>query len=109
MDKNFEAIKNAMHCLRVGADMAVCEDCPLYECSHTDVESIARVAIKALEKQIPKKPEFIDTRFRYHGKNIADGSSLDKCYKCPNCSSHIFRVFDSEVYCKYCGQALDWD
>ena len=65
-------------------------------------------AISALEKQIPKKPTYVDTRFRNHGKNIADGVSLSKCYKCPNCNSHIFRVFDSEVYCKYCGQALDW-
>ena len=65
-------------------------------------------AIVALEKQIPKKPQYVDTRFRHHGRKISDGSSLDKCYKCPNCNSHIFRVFDSEKCCKYCGQALDW-
>ena len=66
------------------------------------------VAINALEKQIPKKPQYVDTRFRHHGRKISDGSSLDKCYKCPNCNSHIFHVFDSEKCCKYCGQALDW-
>ena len=65
-------------------------------------------AIVALEKQIPKKPQYVDTRFRHHGRKISDGSSLDKCYKCPNCNSHIFHVFDSEKCCKYCGQALDW-
>ena len=65
-------------------------------------------AIEALEKQIPKKPQYVDTRFRHHGRKISDGSSLDKCYKCPNCNSHIFHVFDSEKCCKYCGQALDW-
>ena len=63
---------------------------------------------EALEKQIPKKPQYVDTRFRHHGRKISDGSSLDKCYKCPNCNSHIFHVFDSEKCCKYCGQALDW-
>ena len=65
-------------------------------------------AIVALEKQIPKKPRYVDTRFRHHGRKISDGSSLDKCYECPNCNSHIFHVFDSEKCCIYCGQALDW-
>ena len=69
---------------------------------------VRNVAIKALDKQIPKKPQYVDTRFRHHGRRTSDGSSLDKCYKCPNCNSHIFHVFDSEKYCKYCGQALDW-
>lgn len=73
------------------------------------VTSYAKMAIEAMEKQIPKKPTYVDTRFRNHGRSIADGSSLDKCYKCPNCSTHIFHVFDSEVYCKHCGQALDWE
>lgn len=63
---------------------------------------------EALEKQIPKKPQYVDTRFRHHGRKISEGSSLDKCYKCPNCNSHIFHIFDSEKCCKYCGQALDW-
>lgn len=65
-------------------------------------------AIEALEKQIPKKPQYVDTRFRHHGRKISDGSSLDKCYKCPNCNSHIFHVFNTEKCCQYCGQALDW-
>ena len=67
-----------------------------------------KLIIEALEKQIPKKPQYVDTRFRHHGRKISEGSSLDKCYKCPNCNSHIFHVFDSEKCCKYCGQALDW-
>ena len=77
-------------------------NCPL------DYSIAFKTAIKALEKQIPKKPRYVDTRFRHHGRKISDGSSLDKCYKCPNCNSHIFRVFDGEKCCKYCGQALDW-
>ena len=67
-----------------------------------------KLIIEALEKQIPKKPQYVDTRFRHHGRKISEGSSLDKCYKCPNCNSHIFHIFDSEKCCKYCGQALDW-
>ena len=72
------------------------------------VKEACLVACEALEKQIPKKPVYVDTRFRHHGNRISDGCSLDKCYKCPNCISHIFHVFDSENYCKYCGQHIDW-
>ena len=80
-------------------------------CSDEDIEkteAALKLAISALEKQIPKQPRYVDTRFRHHGRKISDGSSLDKCYKCPNCNSHIFHVFDSEKCCIYCGQALDW-
>lgn len=73
-----------------------------------DYSAAFETAIEALEKQVPKKPQYVDTRFRHHGRKISDGSSLDKCYNCPNCNSHIFHVFDSEKYCKCCGQALDW-
>lgn len=62
----------------------------------------------AMEKQIAKKPEFIDTRFMNNGKHISDGCQLQNCYKCPNCNQHIFHVWDDELYCKYCGQLLDW-
>ncbi len=61
-----------------------------------------------IEKQIPKKPIFVDTRFKHLGKHVSDGTVLRKCYKCPNCSSHIFHEFDSEECCVHCGQALDW-
>ena len=66
------------------------------------------MAEKALEKQIPKKPRFVDVRFRSKGRYVSDGVSLDKCYECPNCKSHIFHIWDSAIYCPYCGQALDW-
>ena len=65
-------------------------------------------AVECVEKQIPKKPQFVDTRFRSHGKHISDGQSVDKCYKCPSCNTHIFHVFDDENYCVHCGQKLDW-
>jgi len=75
----------------------------------SDVTVLNKKAIlEALNKQIPKKPTFVDTRFRNHGRHIGDGVSLDKCYKCPTCWSHIFHVWDSDVYCPKCGQALDW-
>lgn len=63
---------------------------------------------EAVEKQKAKKPEFVDTRFMNNGKHISDGCQLQKCYKCPNCNQHIFHVWDDELYCKYCGQHIDW-
>lgn len=65
-------------------------------------------ANEAIEKQIPKKAPYVDIRFRNHGRRISDGRSLSKCYKCPNCGSHIFHVFDDENHCVHCGQAIDW-
>nr|DAI19402.1 MAG TPA: DNA-directed RNA polymerase subunit [Caudoviricetes sp.] len=63
---------------------------------------------EAVEKQTAKRPEFVDTRFMNNGKHIYDGCQLQKCYKCPNCNQHIFHVCDDELYCKYCGQHIDW-
>lgn len=63
---------------------------------------------EAVEKQTAKKPEFVDTRFMNNGKHISDGCQLQKCYRCPNCNQHIFHVWDDELYCKYCGQKIDW-
>lgn len=78
----------------------------------TDCTVLNKKAIlEAINKQIPQKPTYVDTRFRNHGRTIADGCSISKCYKCPNpnCMSHIFHVWDSEKYCVHCGQALDWE
>jgi len=73
-----------------------------------DSKELSKMIDVAIEKQIPKKPKYVDTRFRHHGKQISDGLSLDKCYECPNCWTCIFHVWDSEKYCPKCGQALDW-
>lgn len=71
-------------------------------------DDVKDMCIEALNKQIFKKPIFVDTRFRHHGKSISQGISVSKCYKCPTCNSHIFHTFDSEKCCERCGQALDW-
>ncbi len=56
----------------------------------------AKLAIKALEKQIPKKPYDVDTE--------------RKTFDCPECLSKLYA--DEDVrdcgYCCICGQALDW-
>lgn len=102
MDR-YEILKNAIHCMKVGADMAACEDCNLYPCHRAHVEDLARIAIEALEKQIPKKV------VRY-----SDDES-DHAY-CPCCNEFIgsndivyldfyYRGF-APIYCQECGQAM---
>lgn len=53
-----------------------------------------RMAVEALEKQIPKS-----CCNRFYG----DGSVE---YVCPTCES---AVNDDQKYCDACGQALDWE
>lgn len=55
-----------------------------------------RIAIKALEKQIPKKLIHI-TRNEHCEKVIG--------YRCPTCKAD---VTGSGFFCWKCGQALDW-
>lgn len=52
-----------------------------------------KIAVKALEKQIPKKPIEKPTR------------SLFADIRCPDCKTLIGR---HQKFCKECGQALDW-
>ena len=61
------------------------------------------MAIKALEKQIPKKPE-------YEGDGYADGKLVYDYAKCPICG-HDFEYGINDWGCEYCsdcGQKLDW-
>ena len=52
-----------------------------------------RIAISALEKQIPKKPHEI-----YEKLNI----------KWCKCGCYLGELKNEQNYCKKCGQALDW-
>ena len=71
-----------------------------------EVESIIN---NALEKQIPKKPRV--TTYQY----ICNGKEESMFLKhCPNCFDNLqIGYFDSivnkdSVYCRRCGQRLDW-
>ena len=57
---------------------------------------VNEAAIKALEKQIPKKP-------------VGDLDSVPH-YRCPNCQAGVVLYRDSTKFpcCQYCGQKLDW-
>lgn len=49
-----------------------------------------QIAIEAIEKQIPKKPD------------------LDGGVYCPCCLREFKSHYDETRYCPNCGQALDW-
>ena len=53
------------------------------------VTSYAKLAVEALNKQIPKTPLLIDGRF-----------------SCPSCRSNTRAL---GYYCDECGQKIDWD
>ena len=61
-----------------------------------------RMAISALEKQIPKKPY------------IQQDDRNNDCLECPSCDSFIGYEYDCRDehyqinYCPCCGQAIDW-
>lgn len=59
-------------------------------------------AQRALEKQIPKKPDYKGDGFDKHGKLIYD------TWLCP-CCGHAYEVdYDNYYFCPSCGQAIDW-
>lgn len=60
------------------------------------------MAIKALEKQIPKKPTPID--YEKYIDVIDNARFLRGAYWCPNCK----HVVKSGSFCSDCGQAIDW-
>ena len=59
------------------------------------------MAIKALEKQIPKKP-------------IIHTNDIDRLACCPVCDSNVDWTYEgfwrkgNPKYCRECGQAIDW-
>ena len=59
------------------------------------------MAVSALEKQIPKKPEDLRPI-----KNAA-GYIFSRSGKCPCCGEIIDYYYNSWV-CDFCGQAIDW-
>lgn len=67
---------------------------------HEPVTSYAKVAVEALEKQIPKVPLVWEHKY-YYTPELND----DWGYECPCCGN---REIDYPEHHCTCGQALDW-
>lgn len=61
-----------------------------------------QIAVNAVEKQIPKKPDFEGDGYDDNGNIIYD------TWICPCCEEHYEVDYDNYKYCPNCGQALDW-
>lgn len=103
MQVKVKDIQDAIYCMKVTADQTVCEECDYYpNCDHTTQEDMARVAISALEKQVPKKIIHDPTRPNYCTCPSCN-RSLDKFAICGDDVKRIMHDF-----CHFCGQAIDW-
>lgn len=74
-------------------------------CTSAEHLEAKKIAIKALEKQIPKPPEFWGDGYDEDGNHIYDNA------KCPNCGNDDFEYGINNWGCDYCpdcGQALVW-
>ena len=75
-------------------------------CPDGDLLLALDMAVAALEKQIPKKPNY---KYEQTGNEI---SSIRRFPVCPSCESinngEQYAAGFNEKYCLDCGQALDW-
>ena len=74
----------------------------------SDIQGAIECAVKALEKQTPKKP---DTKITNRGIDVSGEYDIDSDYICPICKCVVGECEIEEhwfEYCPNCGQALDW-
>ena len=80
------------------------EECGMIDaCRCKNKDCVEAVVIKALKKQIPKKP-----RRTNDGLSIAKKDFYTKCQLC----NHNFPVVVRKGrmrFCPFCGQAIDWE
>lgn len=84
--------------------------------AHSCKTDYIKLAIKALEKQVPKKViippcnscenELCDCECEHFGKTFIDD------FKCPTCDSEKVCIAEYDIrhdYCPNCGQKLSWE
>lgn len=59
------------------------------------------MAIEALKKQIPKKPDF-------EGDGYWNGELVYDIWICPYCEEHYEVDYEEYCCCPKCGQKIDW-
>lgn len=70
-----------------------------------EVDEACKIAVEAIEKQIPKKPtpHKVDVdKLKIGNANFGKGTTV---YACSACKQFTSRVYN---HCSNCGQALDW-
>jgi predicted RNA-binding Zn-ribbon protein involved in translation (DUF1610 family) len=67
---------------------------------HSELGDAMRLAVEALEKQIPKKPMEVEEREETDFYYLA--------FMCPNCGEAVIGQPYRPNNCKHCGQRLDW-
>lgn len=94
-------VREAIYCMKSFVDETVCEECDYYEtCDHTRAEENAKIAIEALEKQLPKEIKAINP------ERSEESGDVEFC--CPNCNSHyLYDITDVPNYCPECGIRFD--
>ena len=92
-----------LSCVEKGCDKK-CENCEYNyaQGNNGEQKEALKVAIQALEKQIPKKPTPID--YEKYMDTVKNALFLKGSYWCPNCN-HVVKC---GTYCSDCGQKLDW-
>lgn len=72
-----------------------------------DNEELAKMLDIAVERRIPKKPRFYDSKFRQRGEKYGRYVTIEDAYNCPYCNCTVWGT-DKNNFCDNCGQALDW-
>ena len=95
------AIKDIRENICTGKGSSIlCRD----ECMYGERRCAYQLAIKAIEKQIPKKPKTIINEFDgFKIGNVMFGKGT-KIYRC-QCGCFITKAHD---YCPKCGNKIDW-
>ena len=96
-------VREAIYCMKASIGETMCEECVNYcKCDHTKMDDMMRIAIEALEKQLPKKviiedwcPSYCPSCGYELSEDLGDGFYRHPTFtkRCPNPD---------------CGQKLDW-
>lgn len=69
--------------------------------AYSELRNSINMAIAALEKQIPKKPDL-------EGDGYADGQLVYDTWICPNCEKRYEVDYEKYDHCPNCGQKINW-
>ena len=79
-----------------------CDYCSKKEHLAVHITKALQMAVEALEKQVPEKPDL-------EGDGYWDGELVYDTGYCPHCRQDYEVEYHTPKFCWNCGQALDWD